>query len=159
VVTWWSTILLNVSLSLQKSWQKERCCSAAPKVAPNKMPLSALWKTDRTTLAPLVLYCSRIFGGPAHTAVSADSIVKFKRGFIKPNNEISKRFPFITHVQKRLSKFQSTSWPVLMHRIKQSWYVRFPHLIPQNAINAGPKGTNLTGTLPYRLLRCLCEGL
>ena len=41
----------------------------------------------------------RIFSGSVYTVVSIDSTIKFKSGFIRPNNEIRKILSFITHVQ------------------------------------------------------------
>jgi hypothetical protein len=35
-----------------------------------------------------------------HTVVPTDGTFKFKSGFIRPNNEIRRRFSFIAHAQK-----------------------------------------------------------
>jgi hypothetical protein len=100
----------------------------------------------------LILLLHLIFSGSVHAAVSVDSTLQFKGVFTRPNSEIRKTFSFIMHVQKPPTKFHSMSCILLVHCMKQSWYVEFPLLMPKNVTNTGLRDTNLTGTLPYRLL-------
>jgi hypothetical protein len=68
--------------------------------------------------------------------------VDFKINFIRRNNEIRKRFPFIRCAKKPLAEFHWTIWVDLIHYMDQ--YLLFSLLVPQNAMNAGFLDTSFT---------------